>query len=83
MQWTHENRYGVWSWYDQKPRPTYFHGDKKDKVEALTVACGYPAVNAPGPGLNNWLSPDAGGKNYGQTYRTQWRAAFKYQDQTP
>ena len=78
MQTTHENRYGVWSWYDQDPQPTYFHGDKQDGVEAMTVACGYPAVNAPGPGLNNWLAPDAGGKNYGQTYRTQWRAALRY-----
>ncbi|MGC8552947.1 MAG: hypothetical protein ACP5O7_08790 [Phycisphaerae bacterium] len=78
MQTTHENRYGVWSWYDQDPQPTYFHGNKQDGVEAMTVACGYPAVNAPGPGLNNWLAPDAGGKNYGQTYRTQWRAALRY-----
>lgn len=74
MQATHENRYGVWSWYDQNPQPTYFHGDKSDKVEALTVACAYPAVHPP-----YWLALDAAGKNYGQTYRTQWRAAFKYQ----
>ena len=74
LEFTKEQRYGVWSWYDQKATPTFHHG----KAEALTVASGYPGVNPPGKGLNNWLSPDAGGKNYGATYRTQWRVAEKY-----
>ncbi len=74
LQYTKEQRYGVWSWYDQKATPTFYHG----KAEALTVASGYPAINAPGKGLNNWIGPDAGGKNYGETYRTQWRVADKY-----
>jgi|GEM_PF-1169579 len=74
LQYTKEERYGVWSWYDQKATPTFYHGH----AEALTVACGYPAINSPGNGLNNWLSLQAGGKNYGQTYRTQWRVADHY-----
>ena len=74
LQYTREQRYGVWSWYDQKATPTFYHG----KAEALTVASGYPAISSPGKGLNNWLSPDAGGKNYGETYRTQWRVADQY-----
>ncbi len=74
LQYTKENRYGVWSWYDQKATPTFYHGH----AEALTVASGYPAINSPGNGLNNWLAPDAGGKNYGETYRTQWRVADHY-----
>ena len=74
LQYTKEQQYGVWSWYDQKATPTFHHG----KAEALTVASGYPAINSPGNGLNNWLGPDAGGKNYGETYRTQWRVADKY-----
>jgi hypothetical protein len=74
LQYTKEERYGVWSWYDQKATPTFYHG----KAEALTVASGYPAVSSPGGGLNNWLGPDAGGKNYGETYRTQWRVADRY-----
>ena len=74
LQYTKENRYGVWSWYDQKATPTFYHGH----AEALTVASGYPAIHSPGKGLNNWLSSDAGGKNYGQTYRTQWRVADHY-----
>ena len=73
LQYTKEQRYGVWSWYDQKATPTFYHG----KAEALTVTDGYPGIHSPG-GLNNWLSPDAGGKNYGETYRTQWRVADKY-----
>ncbi len=74
LQLTKEERYGVWSWYDQKATPTYHQG----RVEALTVTDGYPGVNAPGPGLNNWLAADAGGKAYGQTYRIQWRVADHY-----
>ncbi len=74
LEYTKEQRYGVWSWYDQKATPTFHHG----RPEALTVASGYPAIQSPGAGLNNWLSPDAGGKNYGETYRTQWRVADKY-----
>lgn len=74
LQHTHADKYGAWSWYDQEATPTYRDG----KVEALTVTDGYPAVHAPGKGLNNWIAADAGGKNYGQTYRTQWEAARKY-----
>ena len=76
LQLTREERYGAWSWYDQKATPTFYHG----KAEALTVTDGYPGVNPPrtGGNLNYWLSPDAGGKNYGETYRTQWRVADKY-----
>ena len=74
LQWTREQRYGVWSWYDQKATPTFYHG----RAEALTVASGYPAIRPPGKDLNNWLGPGAGGKNYGETYRTQWRVADKY-----
>lgn len=75
LQTTHEEKYGVWSWYDQTPTPTYHNG----KVESLTVCDGYPSPNAPEslPGMN-WLSQDAGGKNYGETYRTQWKAAMQY-----
>ena len=75
LQTTHEERYGVWSWYDQKATPTYYKG----QVESLTVTDGYPSPNAPAtlPGMN-WLSEDAGGKNYGETYRTQWKAAMQY-----
>ena len=79
LQSTHEQRYGAWSWYDQVPTPTYHDG----KVEALTITDGYPATRPPGNGLNSgldyWLSINAGGKNYGETYRTQWKAAMKYQ----
>jgi hypothetical protein len=74
LQTTHQEKYGVWSWYDQKPVPTYYQG----KVEALTVCDGYPATKPPAKEMNYWLSQDAGGKNYGETYRTQWHAAFKY-----
>ena len=74
LQTTREEKYGVWSWYDQTPTPTYYKG----KVEALTVCDGYPATHPPAKGMNYWLSQAAGGKNYGETYRTQWRAAFKY-----
>lgn len=74
LQKTHAERYGAWSWYDQQATPTYHNG----KVEALTVTDGYPAVRPPAKGLNNWLAADAGGKNYGETYRTQWRVAMKY-----
>lgn len=76
LQTTREEKYGVWSWYDQKATPTYYKGH----VEALTVTDGYPSPNAPtgSPKLNNWLSQDAGGKNYGETYRTQWAAAMQY-----
>ncbi len=69
LQRTKEERYGVWSWYDQHPTPTYFHG----KVEALTVASGYPATHPP-----YWLSASAGAKNNGLTYRAQWRVADHY-----
>lgn len=74
LQWTKEERFGVWSWYDQEPTPTYYQG----RIEALTIAAGYPGIHPPGKGLNNWLSPEAGGKNYGETYREQWRAADHY-----
>lgn len=76
LQTTHEEKYGVWSWYDQKPTPT-FHNNK---AESLTVCDGFPSPNAPPtlPGMN-WLAQDAGGKNYGDTYKTQWKAAMRYQ----
>ncbi len=74
LQTTHAEKYGAWSWYDQTATPTYHDG----KVEALTITDGYPAVRPPEKGLNNWLSVNAGGKNYGETYRTQWKVAMKY-----
>lgn len=74
LQTTHQEKYGVWSWYDQTPTPTYYQGH----VEALTVCDGYPATKPPGKGMSYWLSQDAGGKNYGETYRQQWEAAMKY-----
>lgn len=74
LQTTHAEKYGAWSWYDQQATPTYHNG----KVEALTVCDGYPSVRPPAKGLNNWLAQDAGGKNYGETYRTQWQVALKY-----
>lgn len=74
LQTTHQQKYGVWSWYDQKPTPTYYKG----KVEALTVCDGYPATRPPEKKRNYWLAQDAGGKNYGETYRIQWSAAFRY-----
>lgn len=75
LQATHQEQYGAWSWYDQKPTPTYYQGE----VESLTVCDGYPSPNAPAtlPGMN-WLSQDAGGKNYGETYTAQWKAAMQY-----
>lgn len=75
LQTTHQEKYGVWSWYDQKPTPTYYKGE----VESLTVCDGFPSPDAPAtlPGMN-WLSQDAGGKNYGETYKTQWKAAMQY-----
>ncbi|HUZ45243.1 MAG TPA: hypothetical protein VMW54_01270 [Terriglobia bacterium] len=73
LQTTHGERYGAWSWYDQRATPTLHNG----KVEALTVTNGYPAIHPPAKGLNNWLAADAGGKNYGETYRTQWQVAMK------
>ena len=75
LQTTHGERYGAWSWYDQQATPTLHNG----KVEALTVTNGYPAIHPPAKGLNNWLAADAGGKNYGETYRTQWQVAMKAQ----
>ena len=75
LQHTHGEKNGAWSWYDQEATPTYHEG----KVEALTITDGYPGVHAPGKGLNNWIAADAGGKNYGETYRHQWEAAKKYQ----
>jgi hypothetical protein len=77
LQTTHAERYGAWSWYDQVPTPTYHDGS----VEALTITDGFPAVTPPAPGVNNWLSINAGGKNYGETYRSQWRVAMKYKPQ--
>ncbi len=74
LQTTHQEKYGVWSWYDQTPTPTYDQG----QVEALTVCDGYPATKPPMKGMDYWLSQDAGGKDYGETYRQQWRAAMKY-----
>ena len=74
LQTTHAEKYGAWSWYDQRATPTYHNG----KVEALTVTDGYPSIHSPGRGENNWLSIKAGGKNYGDTYRTQWEVAMKY-----
>ncbi len=73
LQWTNGQRWGDWSWYDQHPTPTYSH----EHVESLTVTDGYMG-HSPGPGLNPWLSLNAGGKNYGQTYRAQWRLADRY-----
>jgi hypothetical protein len=74
LQFTHEEKYGVWSWYDQSPVPTMYQG----KAEALTVTDGYPSVHETATGLNNWAAQDAGGKNNGETLRTQWEAAMKY-----
>ncbi len=73
LQTTHEQEYGIWSWYDQTPTPIYYKG----KVEALTITDGYPAVHGTATKLNNWLAQDAGGKNYGETYLSQWDAAMK------
>ena len=74
LQTTHQDKYGVWSWYDQTPTPIYHGG----KVEALTIADAYPAVHQTVTKLDNWLAQDAGGKDYGQTYSSQWDAAMKY-----
>ena len=74
LQHTHGDKHGCWSWYDQKATPTYYQG----RVEALTITDGYPGIDAPGKDLDNWLAADAGGKNYGETYRTQWEIAKKY-----
>lgn len=74
LQTTHQEKYGVWSWYDQTPIPVMHKGT----VEALTVTDGYPAVHQTATKLDNWLAQDAGGKNYGETYLEQWKAAMKY-----
>ena len=73
LQFTHEERYGVWSWYDQQPTPTMHNG----KTEALTVTDGYPSVGGTATGLNNWAAENAGGKNDGMTYRHQWEMALR------
>jgi len=73
LQFTHEQRYGVWSWYDQEPTPTMRTG----QAEALTVTDGYPSVHTTATGLNNWAAKDAGGKNDGLTYRRQWEVAMR------
>ena len=73
LQFTKEEKYGVWSWYDQHPVPTMY----KNSAEALTVTDGYPAVYTPGKDLNNWTALDAGGKNADETYRAQWEVALK------
>ena len=74
LQYTHGEKYGAWSWYDQVATPTYHKG----KVEALTITDGFPGINSPGKGLDNWTAADAGGKNFGETYKTQWEVAKKY-----
>ena len=38
LQFTHEERYGVWSWYDQEPTPIMHNGE----AEALTVTDAIP-----------------------------------------
>ena len=73
LQHTHGDKYGCWSWHDQRATPSYY----KARVEALTITDGYPGVDAPGKDLDNWLAADAGGKNYGETYRSQWEVAKK------
>jgi hypothetical protein len=73
LESTHQEQYGVWSWYDQSPVPTLYQG----KAEALTVTDGYPSVHRGVGNLDNWLAQDAGGKNYGETYLTQWETALK------
>jgi hypothetical protein len=74
LQSTHQEKYGVWSWYDQEPTPIYHNGT----VEALTVTSGYPAEHRTATDLDNWLPLEAGGKNYGETYLSQWSAALQY-----
>lgn len=74
LQHTHAEQYGAWSWYDQEATPTYYNG----KVEALTITNAYPGIHPPAKGLNVWIAADAAGKNYGETYRTQWEVARKY-----
>ena len=73
LQFTHEEQYGVWSWYDQQPTPTMHDG----QAEALTVTDGYPSVHGTATGLNNWAAADAGGKNDGVTYLRQWEVALR------
>ena len=75
LQTTHQEEFGVWSWYDQSPVVTLYQG----KAEALTITNGYPSVHRSATGLDNWLAQDAGGKNYGETYRTQWNVAMRMQ----
>jgi hypothetical protein len=77
LQTTHQETYGVWSWYDQSPVPVYRRG----KAEALTITDGYPSVHRSAAGLDNWLAQDAGGKNYGETYRAQWQVAMRARPQ--
>jgi len=74
LQSTHQEKYGVWSWYDQKPTPVYRNG----AVEALTVTSGFPAEHRTATDFDNWLPQEAGGKNYGETYLSQWQAALEY-----
>ena len=74
LQTTHQEKYGVWSWYDQTPTLVMHKGS----AEALTVTDGYPAVHQTATKMDNWLAQDAGGKNYGVTYLEQWKAAMKY-----
>ncbi len=73
LESTHVAKYGYWSWYDRVPQPTYFHG----RVEALTTVFGYPG-NISDPATGNYETTDAGGKDYGVTFRMQWRKALRY-----
>jgi hypothetical protein len=74
QQAMHQEQYGVWSWYDQSPTPTYY----QKKAEALTVTDGYPAADLSKRSELDWIDWNAGGKNDGETYRSQWQVAMRF-----
>ncbi len=64
---------GYWTWYDRDPQVTLYH----NKPEAMTAVFGYPGY-LPDPSTGNYESADADGKDYGVTFRDQWRKVLKF-----
>lgn len=68
LETVHMAKYGYWSWYDRDPQVTMYKG----KPEAMTAVFGYPG-NISDPASGNYESFDADGKDYGVTFRNQWK----------
>lgn len=67
---------GYWSWYDRIPQLTLYKG----RPEAMTAVFGYPG-NIADPSTGNYESADADGKDYGVTFRNQWRKVIEAKPQ--